>query len=241
MGWFLKMGVEFGLKEGAIFIADAHYRPGDTSLPQFLERLVASPPPQLILVGDLFQLLLPFPQLVEWNRPVIELLEELGGKTEVYYLEGNHDFLLDSIFKNVKVVPFLLADPEKGVVISHGDMTAPPLSYWVYTRLIRRKWVLRGLHWGSFNWMDGRVFKKILQKPTDCDPIPDFNRTVKYKLERVLGESPNFTTLVEGHYHQQGRWEFDGKIYYALPSFYCSHLFTRYLNSTFLYESFQPS
>jgi len=108
------------LKNGAVFIADAHYKKDDERLYYLLLELNSSPPPQFFLVGDIFHLLLDFPYLIEYNKKVIELINKISQKTEVYYFEGNHDFCLDGVFdKNVILLKELKKDR---ICINHGDL-----------------------------------------------------------------------------------------------------------------------
>lgn len=63
--------------------------------------------PQLILMGDIFDLLIgEISATHEFAKPYIELLEELALKIEIIYLEGNHDFNLSCFFKRVKILTY---------------------------------------------------------------------------------------------------------------------------------------
>ena len=95
------------LKSGAFLIADAHeneQRQGFLKLLKALERGYIQTP-QLILMGDIFEILVgEISKTHEFATPYITLLESLATKgVEVLYIEGNHDFNLAKIFKNVKV------------------------------------------------------------------------------------------------------------------------------------------
>ena len=95
------------LKSGAFLIADAHeneQRQGFLKLLKALERGYIQTP-QLILMGDIFEILVgEISKTHEFATPYITLLESLATKgVEVLYIEGNHDFNLSQIFKNVKV------------------------------------------------------------------------------------------------------------------------------------------
>ena len=95
------------LKSGAFLIADAHeneQRQGFLELLKALEKGYIQTP-QLILMGDIFEILVgEISKTHEFATPYITLLESLATKgVEVLYIEGNHDFNLSQIFKNVKV------------------------------------------------------------------------------------------------------------------------------------------
>jgi UDP-2,3-diacylglucosamine hydrolase len=68
------------LKNGAVFIADAHYSHSNETLYNVLINLNKTPPSQLFLVGDIFQLLLNFPYLIEYNKKVITLINSISKK-----------------------------------------------------------------------------------------------------------------------------------------------------------------
>ncbi len=95
------------LKSGAFLIADAHeneQRQGSLELLKALESGEIQTP-QLILMGDIFEILVgQISKTHEFATPYITLLESLATKgVEVLYIEGNHDFNLSKLFKNVKV------------------------------------------------------------------------------------------------------------------------------------------
>ena len=55
--------------------------------------------PQLILMGDIFDLLIyEIKATHSFAKPYIKILEDISDKTEVLYLEGNHDFNLANFF-----------------------------------------------------------------------------------------------------------------------------------------------
>ncbi|MFK0410427.1 metallophosphoesterase, partial [Campylobacter jejuni] len=94
------------LQNGAILIADAHENEQRKGFWEFLQALKKGKisTPQLILIGDIFDLLIgEISATHEFAKPYIELLEELALKIEIIYLEGNHDFNLSCFFKRVKI------------------------------------------------------------------------------------------------------------------------------------------
>ncbi|EAI9968245.1 UDP-2,3-diacylglucosamine diphosphatase, partial [Campylobacter jejuni] len=86
-------------------MADAHENEQRKEFWEFLQTLKKGKisTPQLILMGDIFDLLIgEISATHEFAKPYIELLEELALKIEIIYLEGNHDFNLSCFFKRVK-------------------------------------------------------------------------------------------------------------------------------------------
>ncbi|EAH4734534.1 TPA: metallophosphoesterase, partial [Campylobacter jejuni] len=87
-------------------MADAHENEQRKGFWEFLQALKKGKisTPQLILIGDIFDLLIgEISATHEFAKPYIELLEELALKIEIIYLEGNHDFNLSCFFKRVKI------------------------------------------------------------------------------------------------------------------------------------------
>lgn len=81
----------------------------------------------LFLVGDVFDLWLGDRKIfVKMHKQVLEKIEAVAKKKTVHYFEGNHDFQLGRLWRDmgVKVYPgeheFLIKG--KKVLVSHGDL-----------------------------------------------------------------------------------------------------------------------
>ena len=204
------------LKKGAIFIADAHYPNHNKSLLDILVGLNSGKLhcPQLILMGDIFDLLVGNSRyLKNLFKSEIELIDELAKKIEVIYIEGNHDFNLKPLFKNIKIFkieqqPVAFKYNTKIVAISHGDRFEMKLSYKVYTKLIRNPIVLKLLpEFIAKNKLASMRNKMI------CKKIKNFENLAKNIVKNYKAD-----ITIEGHYHQ-------GVIvdnYVSLPSLACS-------------------
>jgi len=205
------------LKKGAIFIADSHYP--NHKAKEFLKLLNAInqgliKTEQLILMGDIFDLLVGnSPYLQKKFTKEIELIEDIAKRVEVIYLEGNHDFNLSSIFKNIKVVkielqPLIMSYKSKTYAISHGDKFATNISYKLYTKLIRNPLLLKILP----DYIAKSKLKQMQSKKI-CKEIKDFKNIVNN-----ITKSYTSDYIIEGHFHQ------GIKIgnYTSLPSFACS-------------------
>lgn len=86
-------------------------------------------PPQVFLMGDIADLFIGhIPSSLRANRHLIDKINALSQKCEVFYFEGNHDFGIDSsILPNVKIYPrFLqpaLFDFDGQIyALAHGDI-----------------------------------------------------------------------------------------------------------------------
>jgi len=198
--------------DGAIFIADAHYPNHSREFKNFLLDIKSKKinTPQLFLMGDIFDLLVgQSSYLKELFKEEIEVIDSIAKDIEVYYLEGNHDFNLSSIFKNVKVFsidkqPLMLDNAS----LSHGDKYNTTFGYKLYTKIIRNPIILK-----LIPQIYAKYKLKKLSLKKICKKIENFE-TIVLDIKKYY---PN-NLIIEGHFHQ-------GKIYknyIALPSFACS-------------------
>lgn len=219
------------LKNGAIFVADAHYKKDNRSLYFFLRDIYEEKIfcPQLFLVGDIFELLIwDFKYLREYNKEVIEIINLLSEKIEVFYLEGNHDFLLQPLFKNVKVANSIKIE---NIVINHGDVFIKDNFYKMYKFIIRNRVVLSILNIITLNFLNNWVFKLLLKR--DKNQCQKFKNFKKYIKNEKLEFFKDFDFLIEGHYHQNIQFTIKDKKYLNLPAFTCKNLYVilKLLNS----------
>lgn len=105
----------------------------DLHLLEVLDSFISLPPhdlpPQVFLMGDIADLFIGhIPSSLHSNRILVEKINALSQKCEVFYFEGNHDFGIDSsILPNVKIYPrFLqpaLFDFDGQIyALAHGDI-----------------------------------------------------------------------------------------------------------------------
>ncbi len=204
------------LKEGALFIADAHYPNRSETFLSLLESINSGQikTPQLILMGDIFDLLVGNSSyLKEKFSNEIELLEEIAQKIETIYIEGNHDFYLKPLFKYVKTIPLqnqplILNHNGKNFSLAHGDKFNTSLFYKIYTKTIRSPLVLKILPEITAKYMLKRMKNKKI-----CKKIPNFEAIA----EKII-KSHKAKNIIEAHFHQ-GR---QIKTYTSLPSFACT-------------------
>lgn len=218
------------IKDGALFIADSHYNEERTELLSFLENLLNNPPKQIFFMGDIFDLFIGnFSYLREKNREVVFLIEKLGEKSEIFFFEGNHDFLLEKKIKNIKYIaldnqPCEFVCNDKRVFLSHGDYDEGFL-HSVFTALIRNRIFLFLLNFLSLNFFDNRLIKKIatnLKKKELCRSFGDFNSFIEKKIRKNF---QNADIVIEGHYHQNCDFFIDKTRYINASSFACNQSF----------------
>lgn len=212
------------IKAGAIFIADAHDNANKKGFLNFLKALengIIAMPPQLFVMGDMFDYLSITAYSQEFYKEHIKLLNSLGKRTQIYYFEGNHDFNLAQIFPNLEVFDiyhqpqiFTTKFGEK-ISLAHGDIFLKPLDT-LFLRLLRSRAFLLIMDKidRAFSY---KITKNILKKQA--------NKRLDYKIidfEFVIGAKiHNYQTpkIIEGHYHQGVNLAFDKQIYINLPCF----------------------
>lgn len=217
------------LQEGAILIADAHYSDKYPQFYSFLQALDSGhiKTPQLILMGDMFELLFGvIGRTQKDNEKEVALLNKISNKIDVIYFEGNHDFGLKNIFPRIKVFP-LEAQPQvasfgdKKVMLSHGD-TKTPLGYQIYTKLIRNPFILSLI--GYIDVLCAHCIIRSLKsrgvQKNPCYKIPSFNEIIHRRLSYLQGEALDI--VIEGHFHQNLSFKLYGFEYMNLASFACN-------------------
>lgn len=217
------------LHEGAILVADSHTAPWRTPFIDFLNALDNGEihTTQLILMGDNFDLLFgPIPSTHTLNEKSIAILNRLSQKIEIWYLEGNHDFRLTSLFPNIRVIPreqqpLFLEYKGKKVALLHGDISVP-IGYTIYTFLIRNRLILFLLNIIN-NIIGGVIINRLIEQmqgKIHCKKIENFERIARrLEAQTWIGQC---NIVIEGHYHQNQEYEFEKYRYINLGAFACN-------------------
>ncbi len=207
------------INNGAIFIADSHYPHHGNEFLALLQKLdngtvKAS---QLFLMGDNFDLLFGYNNYIKtFTIEVIELLQDLSLKMEIYYFEGNHDFCLKELFPNINVYsrdeqPISFKLGNKNIAISHGDKYATGFFYGLYCKILRNKitlTLLKPLEKSIINYTMRKLSRKKI-----CNDFTGFEK----RVEQILKNYKDVDLVIEAHYHQS---TVVGK-YISLPSLAC--------------------
>lgn len=218
------------VKSGAIFIADSHENENRENFWHFLCALKSGEikTPQLFLMGDMFDFLAGECEFfVKFYERYVRAIDELGEKMEIYYFEGNHDFNLAPLFKNVKSYP-IGAQPVKfatecgqSVLIAHGDIFLPFVAKYAL-RFLRVKVFLKTMNFFD-KFLNFRLSKQILnklkRKILDYK-IPNFKNLVEAKMRRY-NAFYEADVVIEGHYHQGKQYTIGKQKYINIPSFAC--------------------
>lgn len=216
------------IQEGALFIADAHDTMQRRFFLDFLHDIQQNPPPQLFLMGDMFDLLVGgIVYRVSKYQHYIDLINALSQRCEIFYFEGNHDFNLSPLFLHVKVIPIehqplscKLPDG-KICLLSHGDRYGGKL-HSLYTALIRNKGMLKVLGFIDI-LLRGAISTKIevnQRKKNLCKKIVNFEDIIKAKLQHYPLDGVDY--VVEGHYHQGNIFVMNSVKYINFTSFACN-------------------
>ncbi len=220
---------DYQLQEGAILIADAHYSDEQPEFLEFLKALESGAivTPQLILMGDIFDLLFGYiPLTQQRNHEAVTLINTLCKRMEILYLEGNHDFQLRTLFREIHVVPikdqpFICYYNNKKVLLAHGDYRGT-WSYRLYLFLIRSSPVLQLLN-GIDMISNHAIIKRLdryLSRKNHCRTIPHFQEKIDASEELFARYECDY--VIEGHFHQNRTFHYDTFHYINLAAFACN-------------------
>ncbi|MFV0481692.1 MAG: UDP-2,3-diacylglucosamine diphosphatase [Campylobacteraceae bacterium] len=219
------------IKEGAFFISDSHESENKRrNFGKFLDAILSEKlkPAALFLMGDMYDILIGLDKYSEklWANQ-IEKLDTIAQKIEVYYFEGNHDFNLQKLFRNVKVVPIssqpLLFETPKGVLaLSHGDKYCG-IFYKIYTAVFRCKITLflLSMYEKFTNYRFTKKMTKKLENKKICRKIENFENIIASKIDNYK----DCKYVAEGHYHQNKTFTCKDKIYINFGSFACENVY----------------
>ena len=218
------------VKSGAIFIADSHENENRENFWHFLCALKSGEikTPQLFLMGDMFDFLAGECEFfVKFYERYVRAIDELGEKMEIYYFEGNHDFNLARLFKNVKAYPIgaqpvnFASECGQSVLIAHGDIFLPFVVKYAL-RFLRVKVFLKTMNFFDkfLNFrFSKRILNKLKRKILDYK-IPNFKNLAEAKMRRY-NAFYEADIVIEGHYHQGEQYTIGKQKYINVPSFAC--------------------
>ena len=211
------------IKPGAIFIGDAH---AGASRPQFLKFLRAlrsaqSLPPQIFMMGDMFDFLANTIYVQRFYEEEIALINELSRKCEIFYFEGNHDFNLREIFPPAKVYPNgaqpakFICESGEAVQIAHGDLFLPRLTQFALLSLRNRTFLkYMDLLDRALKFKISKMILKSQEGKNLYKKMPNFKDIIAPKIDFYAAN-----LIIEGHYHRDEILYFGEKKYINLCSF----------------------
>jgi len=216
------------IKKGAIFVADSHYNEKNSEFLVFLEKLKNKEiqTTQLFLMGDMFDFISGESKyFIKRNQKLIDIINELSDKIEIIYLEGNHDYNLQTLFTNVKVFkrknqPVNAIFEEKTVQLSHGDIFTP-WHYNLYCKIIRNRSLLLFLNMIDFNdFISKKIYYGLLSKNI-CSKMKFFEEFANRRMNNYKSD-----IVIEGHFHQGKSFKKGNQFYINIPSLCCDKMYT---------------
>ena len=213
------------IENKAIFVADAHFNDYRNEFLIFLEKVENSEikTTQLFLMGDMFDFLSEESfYFIQKNKKLIDLINQLSLKIEIFYFEGNHDYNLSSLFPKVVVFPrqkqpILFEHKNKKIAISHGDIYTNDSFYEFYSLLVRNKAFLKFMNFIDIKSIISKTIYKKLANKKICRKIDNFEDIITKRISNYKSD-----IIIEGHFHQGNRYEISNKIYKNIQSLFCS-------------------
>ena len=230
------------IKDGAIFIGDAHENVNRDGFLKFLRAIDSGEikqPPQIFLLGDMFDFLTGEGKYTrEFYAEHLGLIDKISEKIEIFYFEGNHDFRLSNLFKKTReicdghemqsgkgvMVYDICAQPAnfktisgEHVQIAHGDIFLPFIDKYAL-RFLRLRWFLKFMNALDLI-LNFKISKAILDKLTKKNlhyKIPNFKELISKHIQGFEAD-----IVIEGHYHQGELFDIYDRFYVNLPCFAC--------------------
>jgi len=218
----------------AILISDCHFNRQRLEFLEFLNLIESKKlkTQNLFLLGDIFDFLSQeVDYSIEYNRDVIEKIDNLSKEINIYYLEGNHDFHIKRLFPNAKVFPrgkqpILLEINNKKIHISHGDLSVG-ISYEFFTVLLRNRAVLKTIATLDKIFFNKKIVKYVfdfLSKKDICKKYETFSLFLKKRVA-FYQKIKKVDFIIEGHFHQGKNFSNSEVNYINIPSFACEKSF----------------
>lgn len=212
----------FTIKKGAIFIADAHANFANRKdFLIFLQKIDKGEIfcEQLFFLGDMFDFLSDTDYAKNHYKIFIDLINKISEKKEIFYFEGNHDFNLKFIFKNIKIFDFY-EQPKifdffgEKISICHGDNGLKSIEKLIL--LLRNTKFLAILNFIDriFSYKISKSILKFQLKKQLFYNLENFHKIILPKIEFYKTK-----IILEGHYHQGKILNFGEKKYINLASF----------------------
>ena len=224
------------IKDGAIFISDAHENANRDGFLKFLRAVESGEitAPQIFLIGDMFDFLCGEGEYTQkFYAEHLKLIDKISEKIDVFYFEGNHDFRLANLFKKTREIfdgretikiYDIRAQPANfktiggaRVQIAHGDIFLPFIDKYAL-RFLRVKSFLKFMN-ALDKILGFKISKSILNKLTKKNldyKISNFKELMSSHLRGY-----DASIVIEGHFHQGEILDVNDKFYVNLPCFAC--------------------
>ena len=229
------------LEDEAIFIADSHYNFKNQEFKTILEDLISQKikANQIFLMGDNFDFISGESRyFVKKYQNLIDKINTLSKSHEIFYLEGNHDYNLQALFPDIKVLkrenqPLILSYKDKKIAISHGDNFVN-WHYDLYCKVIRNSCLLKFLNFIDINFFISKRIEKALDNKNICHTLNYFEELANKRVKNYKED-----IIIEGHFHQAKSYKIGNQEYINIPSLACQKSFTRFKDGKFLNEELE--
>ena len=229
-----------------IFLSDAHFT-GETShnqdrLIRFLEK-EGENLDTLVLLGDLFEFWFGFEGYIYGEYlPIVEQLKTLSSRgVRIKYVEGNHDFCLESFFGEELGAEVYPEETEetlggKRVYIAHGDRVNPrDYEYRLFRRVLKNRFSYALIRWAGPG-LSMKVAKRLSarsRRKNHCRSpsyIPIFRAFAMNKFR----EGIDVVILGHSHYPEEVAERIDGreKAYFNVGDWITFFSYLRYSPKT---------
>jgi UDP-2,3-diacylglucosamine hydrolase len=163
---------------------------------------------RVYILGDFFDAWSNLEIEKAWCQTIIAALRAASSRVAIYFMLGNHDFLLDQSFAKQANVTLLEADDvlvdvgDKKIIILHGDtLVADDLWYQIFRQIIRSKLVRLVYSLIPVSWKQGLI-KKIRFKSSQVNEKKGFATLDLNVVKQLAAKYPEASMLVCGHFHQ---------------------------------------
>ena len=210
------------LKQNSIFISDAHFNSQRRELLGFLCWVETQNFSQIFFMGDIFDFLSGESSFfMQENIELINLINKLSARFEVYYFEGNHDFNLKNVFINLTIFsrekqPAIFEFYNQKIALSHGDNFIG-IGYDIFSQIIRNHLFLKFLNFIDFGFWLSKKIQKHLESKNICAKYKINKHTILSKINNIDAD-----IISEGHFHQDFSQQIEGKTYINFPAFACN-------------------
>ena len=211
-------------------VSDLHLHPSEAAVIEAFDRLLASAPELVLILGDLFDYWVGRSQLAarEWSEAIDCLSRATRRGQRLYVLHGNRDFQLDAAFEKAtgaRVVAggLWLQRERRDLLCLHGDeLCQNDLGYQRAKRVLRNPALRFVMHRLPFSWSKRlagkarRVSQETVQRARNENLEPS---------RRALGEVAALgdIDLLFGHVHRAGCGDLTvrpgTKRFFVLPAF----------------------
>ena len=198
-----------------LFISDLHLSEKEPKIEKLFHQFMqtqACIADELYVLGDLFEVWIGDDAIDAMAERVINAFSHYsknGGK--LYFMHGNRDFLLESVFTKATggiflQEPFRLTVGDQTALLMHGDsLCTLDEDYIAFKKLVR-----------STDWQQDFLSKTILQRQEIAREIRNTSKAkgvmttdlihdvTASEVSKVMSEA-NITLLIHGHTHRQDR------------------------------------